>query len=53
MAEQFFKNVQLLTEVPVDEFMGTMGLIAAKAAFQNCDDPQQHPAYIYAKALGL
>src|SRR5690242_10196957 len=29
MAEEAFKNVQLLKGIPVDEFMGTMGLFAA------------------------
>jgi photosynthetic reaction center cytochrome c subunit len=35
MAEQYFKNVQLLRGIPVDEFMGTMGFIAA-ATGMNC-----------------
>jgi outer membrane lipoprotein-sorting protein len=29
MAEEVFKNVQILKGIPVDEFMGTMGIIAA------------------------
>jgi hypothetical protein len=29
MAEEVFKNIQLLKGIPVDEFMGTMGLFAA------------------------
>ena len=29
MAEDVFKNVQVLKGIPVDEFMGTMGIIAA------------------------
>jgi hypothetical protein len=29
MAEQVFKNIQVLKAIPVDEFMGTMGLFSA------------------------
>src|SRR3981189_3652242 len=29
MAEQVFKNIQVLKGIPVDEFMGTMGLFSA------------------------
>ena len=29
LAEEVFKNVQVLKGIPVDEFMGTMGIIAA------------------------
>src|SRR6185295_992528 len=29
MSDTFFKNVQLLKGIPVDEFMGTMGLFSA------------------------
>jgi len=29
MAEDVFKNVQVLKGIPVDEFLGTMGIIAA------------------------
>src|SRR5580700_7434838 len=29
MAEQAFKNIQVLKGIPVDEFMGTMGLFSA------------------------
>ena len=35
MAEQYFKNIQVLRGIPVDEFMGTMGFIAA-ATGMNC-----------------
>ena len=35
VAEQYFKNVQVLRGIPVDEFMGTMGFIAA-ATGMNC-----------------
>src|SRR4051812_17248140 len=29
MSEQVFKNIQVLKGIPVDEFMGTMGLFSA------------------------
>jgi len=28
MAEEVFKNIQVLKGIPVDEFMGTMGIFA-------------------------
>ncbi len=37
MAEQVFKNVQLLKGIPVDEFMGTMGFFSASLGL-NCTD---------------
>ena len=37
LAEQYFKNVQILKGIPVDEFMGTMGFIAASTGM-NCTD---------------
>jgi outer membrane lipoprotein-sorting protein len=37
MAEEVFKNVQILKGVPVDEFMDTMGMFAASLSF-NCVD---------------
>ena len=37
MAEQVFKNVQVLKGIPVDEFMGTMGFFAASLSL-NCTD---------------
>ena len=37
MAEQVFKNVQILKGIPVDEFMDTMGMFAAALAL-NCID---------------
>lgn len=37
MAEEVFKNVQVLRGVPVDEFMATMGFIAASLSL-NCLD---------------
>lgn len=37
MSDQYFKNVQVLRGIPVDEFMGTMGFIAA-ATGMNCTD---------------
>ena len=37
MAEDVFKNVQLLKGIPVDEFMGTMGFFSA-ALGMNCTD---------------
>lgn len=37
MAEQVFKNVQVLKGIPMDEFMGTMGFFAAALSL-NCTD---------------
>jgi hypothetical protein len=37
MAEEVFKNVQILKGIPVDEFMDTMGMFAASLSF-NCVD---------------
>ena len=37
MAEQVFKNVQVLKGIPVDEFMGTMGFFSASLGL-NCTD---------------
>jgi photosynthetic reaction center cytochrome c subunit len=37
MAEEVFKNVQILKGIPVDEFMDTMGMFAASLSY-NCVD---------------
>jgi outer membrane lipoprotein-sorting protein len=37
MAEQVFKNVQILRGIPVDEFMDTMGMFSAATSL-NCTD---------------
>ena len=37
MAEDVFKNVQVLKGIPVDEFMDTMGMFSA-ATGMNCTD---------------
>jgi hypothetical protein len=37
MAEQVFKNVQVLKGIPVDQFMGTMGFFSASLGM-NCTD---------------
>lgn len=37
MAEQYFKNIQVLRGIPVNEFMNTMGFIAASTGM-NCTD---------------
>ena len=37
MAEQVFKNIQVLKGIPVDEFMGTMGFFATATGL-NCTD---------------
>jgi photosynthetic reaction center cytochrome c subunit len=37
LAGEFFKNVQVLRDIPVDEFMGTMGFISASLSL-NCLD---------------
>ena len=33
MTEKYFKNVKVLTGIPVDEFMGTMGLFSAALSY--------------------
>ena len=33
LADQVFKNVQVLKGIPVDEFLGTMGIMAASLQF--------------------
>ena len=33
LSDQVFKNVQALKGIPVDEFLGTMGLMAAALQF--------------------
>src|SRR3979411_1024156 len=37
MAEEVFKNIQVLKGIPVDEFMGTMGFFSASLGL-NCTD---------------
>src|SRR2546428_9066851 len=37
MAEQVFKNVQILKGIPIDEFMDTMGMFSASTSM-NCTD---------------
>ena len=37
MAENVFKNVQVLKGIPVDQFMGTMGFFSASLGL-NCTD---------------
>jgi hypothetical protein len=37
MAEEVFKNVQILKGIPVDQFMGTMGVFSASTGL-NCTD---------------
>ena len=37
MAEEVFKNVQVLKGIPVDQFMGTMGIFAS-ALGKNCSE---------------
>ena len=37
MAEEVFKNIQVLKGIPVDQFMGTMGFFAAATGL-NCTD---------------
>ena len=33
MAEEVFKNIQVLKGIPVDDFMGTMGVMSAAVGF--------------------
>jgi hypothetical protein len=62
MAEQVFKNVQVLKGIPVDEFLQTMGLMAAalqfdcadchrNAGFQNVDWAADTPKKIMARRM--
>ena len=37
LAEEVFKNVQILKGIPVDQFMGTMGIFSASTGL-NCTD---------------
>ena len=37
LAEQVFKNIQVLRGIPVDDFLGTMGIMAAALQF-DCSD---------------
>ena len=37
MAEEVFKNIQVLKGIPVDEFMGTMGFFSSSLGL-NCTD---------------
>src|SRR3954466_16379854 len=37
MAEEAFKNIQVLKGIPVDQFMGTMGFFASSTGL-NCTD---------------
>src|SRR5947207_10282555 len=37
MAEEVFKNIRVLRGIPVDEFMGTMGVFSA-ALGMSCED---------------
>ncbi|PYR69592.1 MAG: hypothetical protein DMF88_05605, partial [Acidobacteria bacterium] len=37
LSDQVFKNVQALKGIPVDEFLGTMGIMAASLQF-DCSD---------------
>src|SRR5215813_12581287 len=37
LAEEVFKNVRVLRGIPVDEFMGTMGIFSAALGF-SCED---------------
>jgi hypothetical protein len=48
MAEQFFKNVQVLKGIPVDEFMSTMGFFSASLGYscENCHEGNNWDDYI-------
>jgi len=48
LAEQFFKNVQVLKGIPVDEFMSTMGFFSAALGYscENCHDGNSWENYI-------
>ena len=43
MSEAVFKNVQVLRGIPVDEFMGTMGVFSAALGFPAKTATRRHP----------
>ena len=47
MADDVFKNIQVLRGLTVDEFMGTMGFISASLAMNcsDCHDPTDADSY--------
>jgi photosynthetic reaction center cytochrome c subunit len=51
MAEQVFKNVQVLKGIPVNEFMGTMGIFSAALGMscEDCHDAGDENWAVYAK----
>jgi hypothetical protein len=51
MAEQVFKNVQVLKGIPVNEFMGTMGVFSAALGMscEDCHDAGDENWSVYAK----
>jgi photosynthetic reaction center cytochrome c subunit len=51
MAEQVFKNVQVLKGIPVNEFMGTMGIFSAALGMscEDCHDAGDENWSVYAK----
>lgn len=57
MSEAFFKNVQVLKGIPVDEFMDTMGMFAASLGYDcvSCHSPNiyEQRATAYAEATPL
>ncbi len=48
MSEQFFKNIQVLKGIPVNEFMATMGFFSASLGYscENCHDGNTWENYI-------
>jgi hypothetical protein len=57
MSEAYFKNVQVLKGIPVDEFMDTMGMFAASLGYDcvSCHSPNiyEQRATAYAEATPL
>lgn len=48
MSDQFFKNIQVLKGIPVNEFMATMGFFSASLGYscENCHDGNSWENYI-------
>src|SRR5215475_4374006 len=48
MSDQFFKNIQVLKGIPVNEFMATMGFFSASLGYscENCHDGNTWENYI-------
>jgi hypothetical protein len=58
LAEQVFKNIQVLKGITVDEFMDTMGMFAAATDCTGCHAPEilsgsRRGSYVFGAAVTL